>query len=147
MAAKDIRRPTGDISPTNYIRPGVENHAVADAITGITKGALSIDAAVQTEKLAAELDAARAGFIVGSPASQEAYELGDDEADVEMDKQLQPLRNVLDKKKRAVEQGSITSDRFNLEADVILQQAISKRPGLAPEFRQLHAQYTGGGFH
>lgn len=144
MAAKDIRRDVGDVSPVNYIRPGVESHAVADAITGITKGIISVDAAVQTEKLAADLDAARAGFITGSPATQEAYELGDEEADKEMDRELQPLRNVLDTKKRAVEQGSITADRFQLEADVILQQAISKRPGLAPEFRQMHAQYTGG---
>src|SRR5688572_32803987 len=108
MAAKDIRRQTGDVQPTNYIRPGVQSNLAADLVTGITNGAMNIDKAVQTEKLAAELDAARAGFITGSPATQEAYELGDDEADAEMDRQLSPLRTVLDNKKRAVEQGTIT---------------------------------------
>jgi hypothetical protein len=144
MAVNDIRRNLADVSPTNYIRPGVENHAIGDAITGITQGALAIDAAIQTEKLGDQLDAARASFIVGSPATESAYATGDSAVDEAIDKELAPLRSVLESRKAAVEQGSISSSRFAVEADNILQRAISKRPGLAPEYRQMHAQYTGG---
>lgn len=142
MAAKDIRRQIGDVQPTNYIRPGVQNTLAADLITAGTKGYMAVDSAMQFEDLGEQLDAARAGFILGSPATQEV--VGDPEMDKAIDKEVAPLRSVLSKSKAAVEQGVITSDRFQLEADAILQRAIAKRPGLAPEFRQLHAQFTGG---
>ena len=65
MAAKDIRRESGDVQPNLYIRPGVVNTAIADAISGIAQGALDVDAAIGKKKLGAELDKARSEFLVG----------------------------------------------------------------------------------
>lgn len=144
MAAQDIRRQTGDVSPVNYIRPGVENRGIEQAIKAVVGGGLAIDTAIQTKKLASQLDEARAARIVGSPAMQQEDEVSDGQLQMDLDKHLAPFKNVLQNRKRAVEQGSITADRFELEADAILQRAIAKRPGLAPEFRQLHSEFTGG---
>lgn len=141
---KDIRRDIGDIQPVNFVRPGVQNNLLGDVIKAGTEGFIAVDKAVQTEKLAEELDAARAAFITGSPATAESTQDIDADLDGRVEDELAPLKRVLAKNKRAVDQGSITSTRFQLEADQAVQQAIARRPGLAPEFRQLHAEYTGG---
>ncbi len=142
--AKDIRRDTAGISPNNFVRPGVVDTFVGDMITAGVEGGLNVDKAIRTERLAGELDASRARFITGSPATADAQATASEDLDEEVERELAPLRRVLDGKKMAVEQGAITSQRFQLEADSIVQRHIAKRPGLAPEFRQMHAQYTGG---
>lgn len=140
MPAKDIRRQTEDIRPVNFVRPGVVNTALADAITAVGEGALSIDAAIAKEKLGKDLDEARSDFIVGEV--QDEY--GDPDLQAQLEKELEPFKENLKSLSHANEQGLLRGDRFRLRADAILQSHIAKRPGLGPEMREIHAQFTGG---
>lgn len=141
MAAKDIRRESGDVQPNLYIRPGVVNTAIADAISGIAQGALDVDAAIGKKKLGAELDKARSEFLVGEIEDRPD---SDPALDAEVERELAPMKRQFKSMKSAEDQGILRGDVFKMRADAILQAAIARRPGLAPEYREIHAQFTGG---
>lgn len=151
MPTRDIRRQMEDAQAgpaERYVRPGVVNTAVADAIRGVGGSLIEMDAALAGERLGKDLDAARSEFIAGelndAASGEGGSPLNDPELEAQLEKELAPFKKQLGKMSNAKEQGLLRSDRFRMQADMILQQHIARRPGLAPEFRSLHAQYTGG---
>lgn len=148
--AQDIRRQSGDVSPTNFIRPGVQDSSVADAIAGVGAATLEGMKEHTLDKLANELNSTRAEFIANSPVTK-AYEQNaadgtpqDQVVAEQLGKALGPIRAKMDKLQAGKDQGVIGASRFKLQLDATVQQAIAAHPGLAPEIRELHAQYGGG---
>lgn len=142
MAAKDIRRQVEDTAPTIFQRQGVQNNALAEAITGVGGSLIELDVALAKERLGKELDQSRSEFLVGEVTDQS--DGNDPKIQEQLDRELAPFKAQLSKMSNAEQQGLLRSDRFKMQADAILQSHIARRPGLAPEFRELHAQYTGG---
>lgn len=145
MAAQDIRRQSQDAEATaaeRFVRPGVTNTAIADAITGVGGSLIELDVALAKERLGKDLDASRSEFLTGELT--DASQGNDPELQAQLDKELSPFRQQLSKMSNAQQQGLLRGDRFKMQADAILQAHIARRPGLAPEFREIHAQYTGG---
>lgn len=138
----DIRRQIGDVSPNNYIRPGVQDNSASTILAGLAQGGMQIDVAIAQDNLNEELEGLRTQYLVGSPA---AIATQDDaplltEADK---KEVSELGNKLKRFEAARDQGRMTYDAYRLRGERLLRQAIAKRPGLAQEFRQQAAMTLG----
>lgn len=148
----DIRRESGDISPTNYIRPGVEDRSSASILGALGETAIAVDQQLAQKRFGDALETLRSQYITGgSPVVAEAQQgVGaEDDADVgpqltEGDKRsLKDFASVLNDHDQAVAQGRMSYDSFRIRAERLYRIAISKRPGLAAEFRQTAANLMG----
>lgn len=145
MAAKDIRRDLPGVQPNNFVAPGVPDNSAAILIEGLGGAAIELDSELAKVRLGKDLDAARSGYLVGEVEdAQDEEEKNDDELQAQLEKELAPFQRSMKKLAIAKDQGILRGERFQMQADAILQSHIAKRPGLGPEMRQIHATYTGG---
>lgn len=137
----DIRRPVGDIRPTQFINPGVEDNSGAAMLAAVGQGALNIDQAVAENKLRSELDDMRTIYETSSLTLTGAEAPGGlTQADVI---EISKAKDRLGQMARAVEQGKMNVDMYRVTAEAALRAAIARRPGLAAEFRQLAGETLG----
>lgn len=143
----DIRRPTADVNPVNYVQPGVVDNSAAVAVEGLTKlgaAGVEVDARLAKKRFGEALEALRAQRI-----ASEAPDMGDAEPDVGValagrDKSsLKDFESVLKRQDSAVTQGRMSQAEYRIRAERLYRIAISKRPGLANEFRSVAANYLG----
>lgn len=148
--AKDIRRETADVSPNNYIRPGVQDNSLAAGISGLGGVAIKLDKELAKERFGEALETLRSEYMVSNPVSGDMQdEEGDDDVDVgsaltgEDKRQLADFEEVLRTNDAAVAQGRMSMDAFRLRAERLYRMALSKRPGMAQEFREVAANLLG----
>lgn len=153
--AQDIRRQQGDVSPNNYVTPGVVDPSAGMMASAIGQGVgavVEIDKQLATKRFGDAVETLRSQYLAGNVASgqlQDAAEGAEDEADVGYEltgadkSSLKDFEQVLGQSSKAVEQGRMTQDAFRLRGERLYRQAISKRPGLAREFRQVAGDLLG----
>lgn len=137
----DITREVQDVQPTNYIRPGVQKPSPLSLAAAIGDKAIDLDVALQREKLAKNAEALRTTYetsAVGAVDVQDAVELSASDK-----KQVDTVASTLAAQEAAVSQGRMSYDEYRVRGERLLRQAISKRPGLAQEFRSVAAQHLG----
>lgn len=152
-AAKDIRRDTADVQPNNFVRAGVEDNSVGMAIKAVGEGAIGVDVALAKDRFGQAVETLRSQYLVSSPAAsvgQDAAAEGHaDDADVGSEltgndkSSLRDFEKVLKSNDTAVSQGLMSHDAFRLRAERLYRIAISKRPGLAGEFRTVAQTLLG----
>lgn len=136
----DLTRDIGEINPNTYVRQGVQKPSALSLAAAVGDEAINLDAALAKARLKRDSDALRTVYEIGSPASIEVQEGALSAADQQ---QVDAVSNDLAKRKAAVEQGRMTYDTYRLQGERLLRLAISKRPGLASEFRQTAALHLG----
>lgn len=139
----DITRDIGEVNPNTYVRSGVEGPSPLTALTEVAKTGVALDAELAKARLRRDSDALRTIYEIGSPASIATQE-GAGDALTESDQaQVGAVDAELAKKRAAVDQGRMTFNTYRLQGERLLRQAISKRPGLAQEFRATAAYHLG----
>lgn len=146
----EITRNVGDVSPTNYIKPGVRDDSTAQLIEGAGTIGLAVDEMLATRKLAKGIDAATAQYMVSSPAAAALQDgaADEDRADaVQLSEEEVSDLNDFDRVRattlNAVDQGRMTHAQYKLIVDRQLRMAIARRPGLANEFRNVAGFFSG----
>lgn len=146
--ARDIRRDIGDISPNNYVRPGVQDTSTAQIVEAVGTAGMQIDAEMAKNRFNTAIENLRTQYLTGTSAEEAAATPfsspapADDDSDgfVPTEQDNRALKNfgsVLDRHAQAVAQGKRSEDMFRVSAERLLRIAISKRPGLASEFRKI----------
>lgn len=142
----DITREVGDVSPKNYIKPGVQRPSPLSLVAELGEQAVGLDVALAKDRLAKEAEDLRTRYMVGAPpaiAVQEGAAETAPQLSPEDKQQVDAVGAELQKKSAAVAQGQITYNRYRLEGERLLRMAIAKRPGLAEEFRSVASQHLG----
>jgi hypothetical protein len=154
MPAKDIRRQSPDAQPDNYIRPGVVDNSLGTALEGLGKVAMQYDVDRSKAKFGEALETLRSEYLTSNPVSAnmqdaaagEGVDDGDESDFVPTEQDNRALKHfseVLDRDNKSVEQGLMSNDFFRLKAERLYRIAISKRPGLAREYRALAQDLIG----
>lgn len=146
----EITRNVGDVSPTNFIKPGVRDDSTAQLIEGAGTIGLAVDEMLATRRLAKGIDATTAQYMVSSPAAAALQDAaaGEGEADaVQLSEEEVSDLNDFDRQRatalNAVDQGRMTHAQYKLIVDRQLRMAIARRPGLANEFRNVAGFFSG----
>lgn len=152
---QDIRRQIDDVSPNNYATPGVVDRSgglIAQAIGQGVGAVVEIDKELAKQRFGKAVETLRSQYLAGNVSSgqlQDGVGGSEDEADVGVQltgqdqSSLKDFENVLQSSSSAVEQGRMTQDAFRLRAERLYRVAISKRPGLAGEFRRVAGDLLG----
>lgn len=148
---QDIRRQVGEINPNTFVREGVVDNSTASFIETGGKIGMAVDQKLSEQKFGAAIETLRTQYITGVSA-QEAAQI-DPEAEADDGEDFVPtsqdnaaLRNfgqVLDMHQKAVTQGKRSEDSFRIAAERLYRVAISKRPGLAQEYRNIAQNFLG----
>jgi hypothetical protein len=138
----DIRRDVGDVSPQLYVRQGVQDTSAATIFSGLAQGAMQLDTELAQDRLQNELEGLRTTYEVSSPAAIAVQE-GAPALSPEDQKDISRLERELKVGQAARDQGRLTFDSYRVRGERALRVAISKRPGLAQEFRAIAAQTLG----
>lgn len=153
--AQDIRRQQPDVSPNTYSTPGVVDQSaglMAQAIGQGVGAVVEIDKQLALKRFGEATETLRSQYLAGNVAAgqlQDAAAGSEDEADVGYEltgndkSALTDFEQVLGQSNAAVAQGRMTQDAFRLRGERLYRQAISKRPGLAREFRQVAGDLLG----
>lgn len=153
--AQDIRRQQGDVSPNNYSTPGVVDQSaglMAQAIGQGVGAVVEIDKELAKARFGESIETLRSQYLAGNAVAgpmQDAAEGSENEADVGTEltgtdkSSLKDFERVLGQNSAAVEQGRMTQDAMRLRGERLYRVAISKRPGLAREFRQVAGDLLG----
>lgn len=139
----DITRDIGDVNPNTYVRSGVVKPSPVSAAVDLAKTGIALDAELAKARLRRDSEALRTIYEIGSPASIATQEAAGDALSEADQAQVNAVDAELTKKKAAVDQGRMTYNTYRLQGERLLRQAISKRPGLAAEFRQTAAFHLG----
>jgi hypothetical protein len=146
----EITRNVGDVSPTNFIKPGVRDDSTAQLIEGAGTIGLAVDEMLATRRLAKGIDAATAQYMVSSPAAAALQDGAADEnrapsvqLSEEEVKDLNDFDRIRATTLNAVDQGRMTHAQYKLIVDRQLRMAIARRPGLANEFRNVAGFFSG----
>lgn len=151
---KDIRRTTGDVSPNNFINPGVVDTSLGEAVQKIGEIGMQLDSTLAQERFGEAIETLRSQYITGKTPQEAASApsvVDEEQPDPETDyvptsqdkKSLADFGNTLDAHMQAVEQGVRSQDMFRIAAERLYRTAISKRPGLAREFRAVAERFLG----
>ncbi len=158
MAARDIRRESGDVAANRFINPGVVDNSTAQAIEGIGKASLELDKTLALERFGEATETLRSQYMVGDVASENIrqetigdavdadQDTDDDEPSVSVGEDNHALKDfseTLDKFSRGRAQGVMSYDMFRMRAERLYRTAIMRRPGLAQEFRQQAGSILG----
>lgn len=138
----DIRRDVGDVSPQLYVRQGVQDTSAATIFSGLAQGAMQLDTTLAQQRLEDELEGMRTTYEVSSPAAIAVQEQAPPLSPSDQ-KDITRLERELKVGQAARDQGRLTFDSYRVRAERALRVAISKRPGLAQEFRAIAAQTLG----
>ena len=139
----DIRRDVGEVSPQLYVRQGVQDTSAATIFSGLAQGAMQLDTALAQDRLKNELEGLRTTYEVSSPAAIAVQEDGAPALSPEDQKDISRLERELKVGQAARDQGRLTFDAYRVRGERALRVAISKRPGLAQEFRAIAEQTLG----
>lgn len=140
----DITRDIGQVSPTNYVRQGVAKPSPLNLAADVINTGINLDRELAKRRLQDEAESLRTQYEVGSPAAIAVQEEAGAPPISEGDKrQVDALGKELSTATSAVDQGRMTFDTYRVRGERLLRMAISKRPGLAQEFRSIAAQYLG----
>lgn len=153
---QDIRRGVGDVSPNNYVQQGVVDTSAATAVGALTQGVQAgaqIDAKLAEKRFGEAVETLRSQYITAKGPQEAAASVIDEAPPAESDdgfvptavdnKALADFGKVLDSHAQAVAQGVRSQDAFRIAAERLYRIAISKRPGLAREFRGVAEQFLG----
>ena len=144
----DIRRSTADIQPTNFVRPGVTDTSTATAVENATKlgdMGFELDRRLAKERFGEALETLRTQFITSEAEGlglEDDLDIGEELAGTDK-RSLKDFEQVLKTQDSAVSQGRMSQEAFRIRAERLYRVAISKRPGLANEFRTVAANYLG----
>lgn len=139
----DFNRDIGEVSPTNYVNPGVQKPSPLSLAAELGSQAINLDTELAKKKLREEAESLRTAYEVGSPAAIAVQESDAPPLSEGDQKQVNAVGKELSTIQKAVDQGRMTFDSYRVRGERLLRLAISKRPGLATEFRQVAAQYLG----
>lgn len=153
---QDIRRGVGDVSPNNFVQQGVVDTSGATAVNALTQGVqagVQIDSKLAEKRFGDAVETLRSQYITAKGPQEAAASVIDEApADESPDgfvptevdnKALADFGKVLDSHAQAVSQGVRSQDAFRIAAERLYRIAISKRPGLAREFRGVAEQFLG----
>lgn len=136
----DITRDIGQVQPNNFIRQGVQTPSPLSLASELGGMAMEVDKQHATSQLEKELDALHTQYETSAPGAQAVQE----DALSPSDKaQVNSVGQQLAANKQAVDQGTMTYDQYRIRGERLLRLAISKRPGLAQDFRQVAEQHLG----
>lgn len=138
----DFNRDIGDVQPRNYIRPGVERPNAAGLAAGLFDVGVKLDQGLAQERFKDDLENLAIQHDVGSPAAIAVQEEAEQLSAADQ-RQVDAVKNDLTTASAAVDQGRMTIDTFRIRGERLLRMAISKRPGLAQEFRAAAAYHLG----
>lgn len=138
----DIRRDVGDVSPRTFIRQGVQDDSASTIAAGLAQAGIGIDVELAKDRLESELDSLRTTYEVSSPAAIAVQE-GAPPLSPADQQEITRLEKELKVGQAARDQGRLKFNSYRLRGERALRIAISKRPGLAQEFRALAAQTLG----
>ncbi len=135
----DITRNVQDVRPNNYVKPGVQSPSPLSLAAELGGQAINLDAQLSRERLQKDAEALRTTYETSAPGAQAVQEglNSHDQA------QVDGLKGQLGAYDAAVQQGKMSFDEYRVRGERLLRQAISKRPGLASEFRGVAAQSLG----
>lgn len=148
---QDIRRNVGDVSPNNFIQPGVQDTSVADTVGKLGEIGMAVDSQVAQIKFGEAIESLRSQYMTGKTPQEVASVVDEPVADPDADyvptaednRALADFGKVLDQHSQAVSQGVRSQDMFRMSAERLYRIAISKRPGLAREFRGVAERFLG----
>lgn len=141
----DIRRDVADIQPTNYVNPGVKKASPLSLAAAVGSQAIDLDVQLAKERLANETEGLRTTYEVSSFAAADVQDQAEEKAKITPadQQQVNSLGNSMAANQSAVDQGVMSYDEYRVRGERMLRMAISKRPGLAQEFRAVAAQHLG----
>ena len=148
----EITRDVGDIRPTNFVNPGVRDDSLAMAVEGLGNVGLELDKMLASKRLRTAIQDTTSDYMVKSPAAQQvqglvagedveegpSIQLNEDEV-----KDLNDFEQLKARTLNAVDQGRMNHTQYKLIVDRQLRMAISRRPGLAREFREIAGFESG----
>lgn len=153
---QDIRRGVGDVSPNNYVQQGVVDQSGATLVGAVGQGleaGVQIDAKLAEKRFGDAVETLRSQYITAKGPQEAAASVIDEAPSAESEdgfvpterdnKALADFGKVLDSHAQAVAQGVRSNDAFRIAAERLYRIAISKRPGLAREFRGVAEQFLG----
>lgn len=148
---QDIRRNVGDVSPNNFIQPGVQDTSVADTVGKLGEIGMAVDSQVAQIKFGEAVESLRTQYLTGKTPQEVASVVDEPAVDPDADyvptaednRALADFGKVLDQHQQAVSQGVRSQDMFRMSAERLYRIAISKRPGLAREFRGVAERFLG----
>lgn len=148
---QDIRRNVGDVSPNNFIQPGVQDTSVADTVGKLGEIGMAVDSQVAQIKFGEAIESLRSQYMTGKTPQEVASVVDEPVTDPDADyvptaednRALADFGKVLDQHSQAVSQGVRSQDMFRMSAERLYRIAISKRPGLAREFRGVAERFLG----
>lgn len=150
---QDIRRQVGDVQGNNYVQSGVVDNSTATligAVGQVGEGVAGVDAALAKKRFGESIEQLRTQYLTGASAAEAAasdggaVDDGEDFVPTEQDnKALADFGKVLDQHAQAVAQGRRSQDMLRISGERLLRIAISKRPGLAREFREVAGGILG----
>lgn len=135
----DITRNIGQVEPANFIKPGVQKPSPLSLAAQLGEQGLELDKQLARARLSEDLENLHTQYETSAPGAVAVQ----NELAPEDKRQVDDINNKLASNKSAVDQGVMTYDQYRLRGERLLRQAISKRPGLAQEFRQVAAQHLG----
>lgn len=141
----EFTRQTPDVSPNNYVRPGVQDNSMSTLITGVGGAALELDKQLAVERMGREADALRTEYLVGSPAAIAVQESATDVPPLTAadQKEVGAVKNELSTLEAARDQGRMSYETYKVRGERLLRMAIARRPGLGAELRQTAASFLG----
>lgn len=141
----DIRRDVQEIQPANYVNPGVRKPSIMSGIAAVGSAVMDVDVALAKERLAKDAENLRTTYEVSAPGAQAVQDAAEPAPQLTAgDKaQISSLGQSFTSNQAAVDQGKMSFDEYRVRGERLLRMAISKRPGLAGEFRQLAALHLG----
>jgi hypothetical protein len=152
---QDIRRESGDVSPNNFINPGVRDNSLGDLLKGVSEGAMAIDKNLALERFGEAAETLRSQYLVSDPATMaDTQDLAEEAAEEEVediptvsvgeDKHaLKDFASQLDRNALARDQGVMSNDAFRLRAERLYRIAVMRRPGLAADLRERASSILG----
>lgn len=141
----DITRDIGQVNSNNYIRPGVQQPSPLSLAAQLGGIGMEADKMYATQQLEDQLDALRTQYETSNPhavATQDATAAAPQLSATDQ-AQVNDVKSQLAANQAAVAQGTMSTDEFRIRGERLLRLAISKRPGLAQDFRQAAQEHLG----
>lgn len=135
----DITRDVKDVRPLPYVRPGVVTPSPLSLAANLGEQGMELDKQLAKEKLRKQSEGLRTIYETSAPGAQAVQ----DAVTPEDQRQVDSLKSSLAAHDAAVQQGRMSYDEYRVRGERLLRQAISKRPGLASEFRGVAAAALG----
>lgn len=136
-----ITRNVGDITPTQFVRSGVQDDSAAAMAGGMFNAALIYDRNKQMAAVREELTDLRTNYEVNAEVLKN-FETPGDMAPAADAQDVQATTSEIQRLQAAREQG-LNFDTYRMRAESIIRAAMARRPGLANDYRRLAGEVLG----